>query len=133
MLQLRTVIEKTAGMYGDLQGIAGKALDEIDGNSLALNEQRGGEDPLAAYSTRGVFISGFVAADGERPPLFRSSQFGNELPWIRMINVWFAPSTEYVPKKLSVFLLMALNAPSEAVASRGELRTRVDRAGLYGF
>ncbi|MGB6171772.1 MAG: DUF2130 domain-containing protein, partial [Xanthobacteraceae bacterium] len=29
--QLRGVIESTAGMYGDLQGIAGKTLQEIDG------------------------------------------------------------------------------------------------------
>jgi hypothetical protein len=29
--QIRGVIESTAGMYGDFQGIAGKALEEIDG------------------------------------------------------------------------------------------------------
>ena len=29
--QIRGVIESTVGMYGDLQGIAGKALEEIDG------------------------------------------------------------------------------------------------------
>ena|ERR1051326_4417076 len=29
--QIRGVIESTAGMYGDLQGIAGKSLQEIDG------------------------------------------------------------------------------------------------------
>jgi hypothetical protein len=29
--QIRGVIESTAGMYGDLQGIAGKTLEEIDG------------------------------------------------------------------------------------------------------
>jgi hypothetical protein len=29
--QIRCVIESTAGMYGDLQGIAGKTLQEIDG------------------------------------------------------------------------------------------------------
>ena len=33
--QLRGVIESTAGMYGDLQGIAGKTLQEIDG--LGIN------------------------------------------------------------------------------------------------
>lgn len=35
--QIRGVIESTAGMYGDLQGIAGKTLQEIEGlNLLAL-------------------------------------------------------------------------------------------------
>jgi hypothetical protein len=29
--QIRGVIESTVGMYGDLQGIAGKTLEEIDG------------------------------------------------------------------------------------------------------
>ena len=29
--QIRGVIESTVGMYGDLQGLAGKALEEIDG------------------------------------------------------------------------------------------------------
>ena len=32
--QIRLVIESTAGMYGDLQGIAGKTLQEIEGLSL---------------------------------------------------------------------------------------------------
>lgn len=32
--QLRCVLDATAGMYGDLQGIAGKSLQEIDGLSL---------------------------------------------------------------------------------------------------
>jgi hypothetical protein len=30
--------EATAGMFGDLRGIAGKALDELDGLSLPLLE-----------------------------------------------------------------------------------------------
>lgn len=34
--QIRCVIESTAGMYGDLQGIAGKTLLEIEGLSLRL-------------------------------------------------------------------------------------------------
>ncbi|MER8767073.1 DUF2130 domain-containing protein, partial [Mesorhizobium sp. M0968] len=29
--QIQGVIESTAGMYGDLQGIAGKVMQEIDG------------------------------------------------------------------------------------------------------
>ena len=29
--QIQGVIEATAGMYGDLQGIAGKTLQEIEG------------------------------------------------------------------------------------------------------
>jgi hypothetical protein len=36
--QIRVVIESTAGMYGDLQGIAGKTLEEIDGLELPLIE-----------------------------------------------------------------------------------------------
>jgi hypothetical protein len=34
--QIRGVIESTAGMYGDLQGIAGKTLQEIEGLNLKL-------------------------------------------------------------------------------------------------
>lgn len=34
--QIRGVVESTVGMYGDLQGIAGKALQEIDGLDLRL-------------------------------------------------------------------------------------------------
>jgi len=33
--QIRCVIESTAGMYGDLQGIAGKTLQEIEGLEIA--------------------------------------------------------------------------------------------------
>ncbi|TIR49117.1 MAG: DUF2130 domain-containing protein [Mesorhizobium sp.] len=36
--QIQGVIESTVGMYGDLQGIAGKALQEIDGLELPLLE-----------------------------------------------------------------------------------------------
>ena len=42
--QIRGVIESTAGMYGDLQGIAGKALEEIEGIDLPLIEDRRDED-----------------------------------------------------------------------------------------
>jgi len=35
-MQIRGVIESTAGMYGDLQGIAGKTLQEIDGLDVRL-------------------------------------------------------------------------------------------------
>lgn len=34
--QIRGVVESTAGMYGDLQGIAGKTLQEIEGLDLRL-------------------------------------------------------------------------------------------------
>ncbi|MEQ1934769.1 MAG: DUF2130 domain-containing protein, partial [Fimbriimonadaceae bacterium] len=34
--QIRGVIESTAGMYGDLQGIAGRSLQEIEGLSVPL-------------------------------------------------------------------------------------------------
>jgi hypothetical protein len=36
--QIHGVIEATVGMYGDLQGIAGKALEEIEGLNLPLLE-----------------------------------------------------------------------------------------------
>jgi hypothetical protein len=43
------VVEATAGMYGDLQGIAGKAMKEIDGIELPLIEDKGrDDDPMAA-------------------------------------------------------------------------------------
>ena len=34
--QIRGVIEATSGMYGDLQGIAGRSLQEIEGLSYKL-------------------------------------------------------------------------------------------------
>ena len=34
--QIHRVVEATAGMYGDLQGIAGKTLHEIEGLDLRL-------------------------------------------------------------------------------------------------
>jgi hypothetical protein len=34
--QIRGVVESTAGLYGDLQGIAGRTLSEIDGLELPL-------------------------------------------------------------------------------------------------
>ena len=46
--QIRGVIEATAGMYGDLQGIAGKALMEIDGIELQLIEDKGQDDDSIA-------------------------------------------------------------------------------------
>jgi hypothetical protein len=47
--QIRGVVEATAGMYGDLQGISGTALEEIDLIGIPLIEdQSGGEDSLAA-------------------------------------------------------------------------------------
>src|SRR6202165_1001632 len=36
--QIRGVIESTVGMYGDLQGIAGKTFQEIDGLDMQLLE-----------------------------------------------------------------------------------------------
>jgi hypothetical protein len=44
--QIRGVIEATAGMYGDLQGIAGKSFQEIDGLSLPtlLEDSKQSED-----------------------------------------------------------------------------------------
>ena len=36
--QIQTVVEATVGMYGDLQGIAGAALEEIEGLEVPLIE-----------------------------------------------------------------------------------------------
>lgn len=38
--QIRCVVEATAGMYGDMQGIAGKTLQEIDGLELKVIEEK---------------------------------------------------------------------------------------------
>ena len=46
--QIRGVIEAMAGMYGDLQVIAGKALMEIDGIALPLIEDKGQHDDFIA-------------------------------------------------------------------------------------
>jgi hypothetical protein len=56
--QIRGVIESTVGMYGDLQGIAGKALEEIDGlaqiaRRVEARRKRGPEnhrmEPISAH------------------------------------------------------------------------------------
>jgi len=39
--QIRCVVEATAGMYGDLQGIAGKTLQEIEGLEVKMLESDG--------------------------------------------------------------------------------------------
>jgi hypothetical protein len=36
--QIRCVVDSTAGMYGDLQGIAGKTLREVEGLELKVSE-----------------------------------------------------------------------------------------------
>jgi hypothetical protein len=41
--QIRGVIEATAGMYGDLQGIAGRSLQEIEGLTLPALEDGAAE------------------------------------------------------------------------------------------
>jgi hypothetical protein len=51
-VQIRGVIESTIGMYGDLQGIAGSTLQEIDGLNLQLLDgpspvSEGAEDDLS--------------------------------------------------------------------------------------
>ena len=57
--QIRGMIESTVGMYGDLQGIAGKALEEIDGlaqiaRRVEARRKRGPENHRAeAISVRG--------------------------------------------------------------------------------
>lgn len=42
--QIQGVIESTVGMYGDLQGIAGRALQEIEGLEMPLLEAEVAED-----------------------------------------------------------------------------------------
>ncbi|MBM3633368.1 MAG: DUF2130 domain-containing protein [Alphaproteobacteria bacterium] len=42
--QIRGVIDATAGMYGDLQGIAGKTLQEIEGLNIPMIEDNRKED-----------------------------------------------------------------------------------------
>lgn len=42
--QIRGVIEATADMYGGLQGITGKALEEIEGMAPSMLEVQSGED-----------------------------------------------------------------------------------------
>jgi hypothetical protein len=46
--QITRVIESTVGMYGDLQGIAGKALQEIDGLDVQLLDSRSDADDIEA-------------------------------------------------------------------------------------
>ena len=46
--QIHGVIESTVGMYGDLQGIAGTALQEIEGLQMPLLEGSCSEDLPAA-------------------------------------------------------------------------------------
>jgi hypothetical protein len=49
--QIRGVLEATSGLYGDLQGIAGKALEEIAGMDVPLIENAGNgseDDAIAA-------------------------------------------------------------------------------------
>jgi hypothetical protein len=46
--QIRGVIEATAGMYGDLQGIAGRSFQEIEGLSLPALEEGGTAESTTA-------------------------------------------------------------------------------------
>ena len=45
--QIRGVVESTAGMYGDLQGIAGRTLQEIEGLEMQKIEVEEVEEPVA--------------------------------------------------------------------------------------
>ena len=42
--QIQGVIESTVGMYGDLQGIAGREIQEIEGLQLPLLQERREQD-----------------------------------------------------------------------------------------
>ncbi|NOT82993.1 MAG: DUF2130 domain-containing protein, partial [Gallionella sp.] len=45
-IQIDKVMQSTVGMYGDLQGIAGKSLQEIEGLELKILGSVGAEDSL---------------------------------------------------------------------------------------
>jgi len=49
--QIRGVVDATAGMYGDLQGIAGKSMPEIDGLGMKMLESDGGRPNGASPGT----------------------------------------------------------------------------------
>lgn len=53
--QIRGVIEATCGMYGDLQGIAGRSLQEIEGLNVPLID---GPKPLAERKAEGEETEG---------------------------------------------------------------------------
>jgi hypothetical protein len=44
--QIRGVIDATAGMYGDLQGIAGKTLQEIEGLNITMIENNSEKEKI---------------------------------------------------------------------------------------
>jgi hypothetical protein len=67
--QIRGVIESTVGMYGDLQGIAGKALPEIDGLDVQLLESKSNAVNIEAKAEEDTF---------ETPPLKRVTLAANE-------------------------------------------------------
>jgi hypothetical protein len=66
--QIRGVIESTVGMYGDLQGIAGKAFPEIDGLDVQSHDSRPA-DEIEAKTEEDTF---------ETPPLKRVTLAANE-------------------------------------------------------
>lgn len=42
--QLKGVLDSTAGLYGDFQGIAGRAMQEIESLDLMMIENRSGKE-----------------------------------------------------------------------------------------
>ena len=48
--QIRCVVESTAGMYGDLQGIAGKTLQEIEGLEIRVLGSAEPEPPAKGFN-----------------------------------------------------------------------------------
>lgn len=51
-MQIDRVVQATVGMYGDLQGIAGKSLPEIEG--VSLNAERASETPALSFVSEDV-------------------------------------------------------------------------------
>ena len=49
--QIHCVVEATAGMYGDLQGIAGKSLHEIEGLELKMLETPRSAGSIRSHSS----------------------------------------------------------------------------------
>ena len=60
--QIRGVIKSTVGMYGDLQGVAGKALEEIDGLTQIARQVRSTKEAQRHKPSTGGANSQIAAA-----------------------------------------------------------------------
>jgi hypothetical protein len=62
--QIRGVVESTAGLYGDLQGIAGRSLVEIEGLELPLPDGPAGANLHAADFSPAAVRYGTTSTEG---------------------------------------------------------------------